>query len=751
MSSASPLAILRAEWRWWLGGALLALLLASVQLSGWPQGLLPRIMQPYAYHGDSLSHDWMIQRLIEGWLLDNPRSGYPFGSSFADYPNADGASLLLLKAIGMASGDFQVTMNLFFLLGIAAVFIAAYAAMRAHGLARPLAFAGALLFDFAPFHFQRIEHLFYTMYVVVPVFYYLAWRLGQPAAHVGWRGRLWRAAGLLALGSFGVYYAFFGLLVVATAAAVALLYRPRVATFMRAMIIIAMVGAGVALNLLPNRLQADPDGPNPEVAQRPPSESEVYGFKLVQLLLPRTDHRIASWADFAVRYHNTTPLSNENSTANLGLAGAAGLLALLGAVAAALAGRRVAPHTRLLGLVVLVLLLFGTIGGFGSLFAQLVSPSLRGWNRISIFIAYGALLGGALMLQAFLRRVRQRRRAAATLALALLLAVAGLYDQSSRPWRARIANASAAFGADRAFIQSIEASLPAGSAVYQMPYLGFPEVGPRERLQPYEHMIGMLHSRALRWNYAGMRGRDGDLFYRALDQEDLATQLGVIRLLAFSGIYLDRRGYADQGRAAVAQLQALLGGGPQLVHANGEVLFFRLDGAATPLAPGQPAMALMRRAGYYAGPMGKIVQTTLEDGIDFRRPEVPLFLKRVSGLSFMEADGRWSDAVLAPSVRLQFRAALPRRFMLEVSGRPFGPNLGRELTIRVGGRAYRQRMDSAYFMLRQPVQLDGAFDQIELIGPQPVSPLELGMGRDARKLSVKFEHIRLLPERLVIP
>lgn len=225
MAAEKPQDILRREWRWWLAGALLAVLLASIQVSGWPQGLLPRLGQPYVYQGDSLSHGWMIQRLLEGSLLENPRSGYPFGSNFADYPNADGASLLLLKAIGMAGADFVQTMNLYFLLGFALVFIAAYGALRAHGLGRPLAMCAALRFDFAPFHFQRISHLFYTMYLVVPVFYYLAWRLWQAPTGppTGTFGKLWRAAALLALGSFGVYYAFFGLLVVASAALAALL------------------------------------------------------------------------------------------------------------------------------------------------------------------------------------------------------------------------------------------------------------------------------------------------------------------------------------------------------------------------------------------------------------------------------------------------------------------------------------------------------------------------------------------------
>ncbi|NML62586.1 sugar translocase [Massilia sp. RP-1-19] len=735
--NTSMSAILRAEWRWWLPGAALSMLLASVLLSGWPAGLLPGLGVPLDYHHDSLSHAWLVQRAIEGWIFDNPRSGYPFGSNFLDYPGADGASLVLLKLLGLPGWGFQAAMTLYFLGGFGAIFAAAYGAMRAQGLARPLALSAALLFNFAPFHFQRAEHIFLTFYVAVPLFFHVAMQLWRQPP----RALRWRDAGLVALGSTGVYYAFFGLLVVATAALARLVRGWDGAVVRRTLAVMSLVLAGVLVNVAPNLAQRHPDGPNMEVAQRGAHEAELLGFKFAQLVMPRIDHRIERWNQYALDYYKQFPLSNENVTSNLGAVASAGLAIMLCAVFAALAGRKVAPPVALLALVVLMLFMFGTAGGFGSLFSQIVSASLRGWNRISIFIAFGALLGGFLVLQGWIRG------RGAVVAVAIVLAVAGLLDQTAAPSAPHRAAGQRAFALDRDFVGAIEKSLPAGSAVYQLPYMGFPEVGPRERMEAYDHMAGFLHSRTLRWNYAGMKGREGDLFYRALAQEPMARQLDVMRRLGFAGIYLDRGGYADHGQAAVAELTALLGAAPSLVRADGEVVFFRLHGTAAPLPEGTAALDLMRKAGYLVGPMGKLIDASLADGIDFTRPEVPLFVRKLQGLSVPEPSGRWSDANVARTVTVTFREALPRRFVLKLSGRPFGPNLGKNITIRIDGRSYTRPIDADPFMLNLPVELaSGDVRDIDIALPQPASPHELGLGEDRRRLGLLFERLSVASE-----
>ena len=165
--------IYKSEWRWWCVGAIFSFVLASVLMTGWPSGILPNLAYPYTYQGDGLSHSWLTLRAMEGWIFDNPRSGYPFGSDFLDYPGSDTGNILLLKIIGTIAGNYYGDINLFFLLSFSVIFIASYCSLRTFELNKFFAFAASLLFAFLPFHFQRLGHLFYLWYFVVPIVFFL--------------------------------------------------------------------------------------------------------------------------------------------------------------------------------------------------------------------------------------------------------------------------------------------------------------------------------------------------------------------------------------------------------------------------------------------------------------------------------------------------------------------------------------------------------------------------------------------------
>src|SRR4030065_2363852 len=198
------------------------------------------------------------------------------------------------------------------------------------------------------------------------------------------------------------------------------------------------------------------------------------------------------------------------------------------------------------GGLVVVLFLFGTIGGLGALFSSVVSSSIRGRNRISIFIAFGSIAAIFLFSQIYLRRLVVSLETNRVIWIgALAVVVVGLFDQTVPTCLACNEENKSKFLDDKEFIGKIEDVMPRGGAIYQLPYMAFPEIPPIHRMGTYDLMPGFLHSKSLRWSYAGMKGREGDLFLRALAPQPLAKQIEIIRKLGFSGIYLDRRGFAD--------------------------------------------------------------------------------------------------------------------------------------------------------------------------------------------------------------
>ena len=59
------------------------------------------------------------------------------------------------------------------------------------------------------------------------------------------------------------------------------------------------------------------------------------------------------------------------------------------------------------GLGALVAFLLGTVGGGSALLAYAFSSQIRGWDRISVFISFFALIGFALGFTAYARCARR--------------------------------------------------------------------------------------------------------------------------------------------------------------------------------------------------------------------------------------------------------------------------------------------------------------------------------------------------------
>jgi phosphoglycerol transferase len=606
-------ATLMENWKLALSGAVISFFLASILLTGWPEGLWPDVSYPYIYQGDSLFHAWMAKSVSEGWLFNNARSGYPFGSNFIDFPGADAGSHLIIKVLSLLSGSSFTATNLFFLFSFPTAFLSSFCVIRAFGVSCTLSFVAAILYTFIPFHFQRIAHLFYTWYFVAPIFFYLAFSifhsssnhvLPPPNRRLWFKYALYTFA-LLAISSFGVYYTLFGVILILLGGTLNLIKTRKPPGFKRALLVTAILSSGVLLNITPNIIGKYEQGENLEAARRSPVESEVYALKLMQLILPRADHRVSYIGQFTQIYNARTPLINENATSTLGVIASFGLLTCFLYVLISLSGTRADQRLRFLAASTLLLFLFATTGGLGALFSFTISASIRGWNRASIFIAFGCVLAFFLALQLFLERFSSKVRTHSLLAAATILIV-GMYDQTVFPCKECRTPQKLAYDNDRNFVADIERSLPVGAAIYQLPYMPFPETPPLNRLADYQLATGFVHSKNLNWSYGGMRGRDGDMYYRSLAKEPMEKQLEVIKRLGFNGIYVDRRGYADNAEALISSLTILLGTPPLFNSSNGELAFFKVTSSESANLAGLSAEQIMEKSGYYVHDLGKL-------------------------------------------------------------------------------------------------------------------------------------------------
>ena len=531
---------------------------------------------PFNYRGDSVFFSMMVKAVIDhGWYLTNPQLGAPGQLALHDFPQADGIHLLLIKLLSWFTSDWALLLNVYYLLGFPLIALSAFAVLRHFRVAPGPAFVASLLYAFLPSRLMTGEaHLYLVDFYQVPLAILLAlWVAGDdpplfaPGAGAGaWRPRFALRRGrsiaaiaiALLISGTGVYYAFFaGVLILFSGGWSAVERRsPRHA--LAAFAIIAVVLAGLTAQSIPTLLYHRAMGPNPAAATRPVGEAEAYGLRIAPMLLPVRHHRIAALAAVSHRYEQATGIQGEVASTNLGAVGAVGFLILLGMLVRRerTAGGDREPLFSSLARLNLAAVLLATTGGFGALFALLVSPQIRTYARMHVYIAFFALFCVALLLD---RLWRTRHRAGVVLTVAI--GFAGLFDQSTLAMVPPYAQRARAYRADAAFVQSLEAQLPTGAQIFQLPYLRFPESGglPGTKLMDYDPLRPYLHARALRWSYPTMFGRPGDAWTNAVADQPVPDLVRTLSDVGFDGILVDRDGYVDDGAAIVAALRAELG------------------------------------------------------------------------------------------------------------------------------------------------------------------------------------------------
>jgi len=699
---------------------------------------------PLLYSSDGLYSLMLIKRLMENpWIFHSSALGYPFGASLYDYPIPDSGSLVVLKVLALATGSASAAYNIYYFIGFPLNALAAYYALTKLNVSRTFRITGAIIFSILPFHFLRLEHLFYTWYFAAPLFVVYAIQIYNGDISLSLRrhqlARLVRPATILVvLSCFGVYYSFFGVILLLTAGVLGSV-RTGSRTAIRTSIIMAMVVLiGVTANISPNIANRIAHGANQEATHRQAAESEVYGLKVAQLLLPRPDHRFRYFSKINSEYSSSFPLVNENRSAAEGFIASTGLIILFFSLISPRKRPNESDKLFILGSLTFVLIMFCTVGGLSSLFSLVISPMIRAWNRASVFIAFMSLTASMSTMD----RIAQswRGRTVASFAIAVGALAFAVWDQTTPPCIRCLDATKADFENDARFVSSIEKMLPRGSAIYQLPYMAFPEVPPLHRLQSYDQARGYIHSSALKWSYGAMKGSGGDLFFRALAEQPLPRQLDVVARLGFQGLCVDRRGYADNGADIEQMLVRALGKQPAIISANGEQLFFDLRRSdmpqPRPLPPGLTERQIMKQAGFIADKLGARYAATFLEGIDFSRPDVPDFVSDLEGVSAPESWGRWSDANAYPYVKLSFFGELPKRFILHIRAQAFGPNAGRPVTVIIGSQtlSFVPTPSMEEFSLR--VDNGSGANTIEIHPAQPTSPSDLGMSADSRKLGI---------------
>ena len=549
---------------------------------------------PLVYQGDIMQVYMHIKLIITG---DFPFYTYassdflalPFGFNGADFPFPVAANILFVKFLSLFSDNIFIISNIYIILSYFMVANSMFFVLNRLRVDSYLAISISLLYALVPFHYLRIGHFWFANYFLLPITVYyllLLWR-SKPLFFIKKfdekKYRLdvsFRNATivfiLILFSVWNFYYTFFFVIFAFAVTISAFYYRRTAYHLFSGLLMIFIVTAPFVINLIPyTHYQAD-NGKNVQVALRGADDSERYGLKIVQMLLPVDGHTSTALSKIKKDYSDA-PLINENRSATLGLFGSIGFIIM---TIFMLFHERFFSTIKKLSIIAYSGVIVATIGGYSSLFALLIAPEIRGYNRISIYISTLALIVFALLLNYLIKRYLPGiiLRLFVSLILSLIILRIGIYDQvpaymSFGNYKKHIDT----FRSDKSFIQSVEKEISPENdkKVFQLPYMSYPEHPTLYGMSAYAQSVGYLHSSQIKWSYGAVKGRESDKWIKRLIEKPVKEQIEILKTSGFSGIYIDRRGYKDRAKSLEKHLSKILNIDP-LVSKDGTKSFFKI-------------------------------------------------------------------------------------------------------------------------------------------------------------------------------
>lgn len=463
--------------------------------------------RPVVYAQDMFQH--LALARTANWLGTpgtSPSLNAPYGLDWGrSLPTGtERLHVLVLKTFdALTGGNAYLTLNLTVVVGVAATILVGYSVLRWFGARPLLAGAASITFAFSTALTDRLGagHLFLFPLYPVALGVYLA-VLGSRRP-VGRRGGSTRRArrvllpgiAVVVISMSSVYYATFTVLLVLSLGLIAAVRAGSLRRLLVPVLIAGTLGSAMALTLVPDALSRV-DSSTAGGFNRSVQDSDRYGMRIAQMLLPMPSTQIPFVGPIADRAYWT------ESTGDFGVS--IGPLAVAGLVAIGWTSIRRLGRSRddtdrtveRFAALILSAVALATVGGGGLLVASLGFTQTRVWSRMAAFIGFAALAGLALVVQ---RRFGTRRTLAVwVVALVALALVEHPLTPSSVPVDRSVRE-------DAALVDSMQASLPHGAEVFELPVVPFPDdLGSQRLLAP------SLTARRLRFSAGEFKGGAGD-------------------------------------------------------------------------------------------------------------------------------------------------------------------------------------------------------------------------------------------------
>lgn len=581
-------------------GGMILLVIAAIALSEYYFFQLWRLdwQVPMLYGGDGIYWVGQVQRSYGdltaslGWPFYQPPSPYE--------PNYDLIYDLFVAFVGLFTKDTGVVFNLYVLVIPFANALAGYAVFRMTGMRRWLAFAFGMTFGLCPYVQQRLAgHMMLAAVEFVPFSVLLCfWCAEDPTFGRPGKGFLRNPRNWLALAfAWGIanngaaYYPYFTCFFLCVTALCLILRDRRLSAGTPCFLTIGEIVLWMIPDFFPMVLGmiAGVGSTLTNGVYRSPIGADIYSLRISSLLLSPNGYGCDKLARWFQRYFHLLatdegPMYNENAYGYLGIVGVIAFLALLALLFRNhdwRAGREAVPRLSdrlwLLGRLNVAALLLASIASFGGLIGIFLR-FIRGYNRISPYIAFFALLAAGLWAEWFLRNHRGRGKALFTAVLAVVLAYS--YWEQQGLFNPKYEEVQTTWYQDAAFMEEVEQAAGEDAVVFQLPYMKNFENGSLNNMWDYTLLRGPLHSDTLRFSYGAGFGTENDVWYKETSELEPEAMVAELRAQGVAGIYLDLDGYAAEDQQQTLQDLVAAAGCREtdvLAHESGMIYYIPLE------------------------------------------------------------------------------------------------------------------------------------------------------------------------------
>jgi phosphoglycerol transferase len=513
------------------------------------------------------------------FLFSNvPELGAPHVANWNDVPVPEKPYYCAIGLLSRMIGLFPAA-NFSLMLAQVLAALAFYGVCRALDCSWAWAFAGALIFAFSRYAFaQGLHHVLLVYYWHLPLCLLVcAWIFRGDGIKWGERRFIFALVVAIITAVQPVYYTnlfvqfvlFGGLL------------QARRHGWKASLSALAIIGATVATFLLMNAntiVYSLVYGGNDGAMVRAYKWLEVYGLKLVDLVVPPPDHPFPPFAQWGAAHLKEVVLSPGElpPTGYIGLAGLGALTWLVLVSLRRATGRGGLPLEAWL---ILWIIVYANVGGINGIMGTFGFQLFRTTTRYSIFILCIVLMFAVRRLS--LLKIQNQMW---VYAAAVFGVVVAMWDQSPPlASGSKIEQTAQQVASDRTFTEKMEQRLPAKAMVFQIPVMDFPEspvsgVGASDHFRPY------LYSHQLRFSFGTDKGRADGQWQHDLAQQTLSAVIPQLESYGFSALYVNLNYFSDRGAALIKALKDM-GLEGMFESDRGDLLCVMLKPSAQPVMP----------------------------------------------------------------------------------------------------------------------------------------------------------------------